>query len=423
MKLRVLNIIFVVVVLVCDACQTDKATQEGDSNKQTTRQTYYSRNLSAMARITTYDIYGAKIDGGNAVYIAPDIVVTPMSWVKGALKAKLNAMDSNQAFNIFGYTAYDIDNDLVALRVERRLQNDKIPPIDTLPLSCNDTLYSLDYKSKKMLKTTLSINEDMTISTALTIGTALFDKDGNLRGVAGENNHLIPSRYISNISQRISDSHENIYELRLKTNKKYPSASSIRGVLIETTMGNITMRLFDETPEYRDNIIHLIYDHFYDSLLIHRVLPNYLIQTGAADSKHAKNDDPVGWQGPGYTLPMHIVPGLFHKRGMVASSKLPQDRNKNNRSDGSQFYIVSGRVFTEQELNDIEKVYGKHFTVAQRRAYTTIGGAPYLDGDYTIFAEITSGMDVVDKIASQPVKADDRPINDIRVKQITLLKK
>jgi cyclophilin family peptidyl-prolyl cis-trans isomerase len=181
--------------------------------------------------------------------------------------------------------------------------------------------------------------------------------------------------------------------------------------------------LFDETPEYRDNFIKLVSDDFYDSLLVHRVIKDFLIQTGAADTRNAGRDDVVGWQGPGYSIPMKLVPGIFHRRGAIAASKLPTERNPRNFSDGSQFYVVCGRVFTPEELDKIEKQKNKKFTPEQRQVYTTIGGAPYLDGDYTVFGEVVSGMEVVDKIASVEVYNVDRPEKDIRIIDVEIIKK
>jgi cyclophilin family peptidyl-prolyl cis-trans isomerase len=251
-------------------------------------------------------------------------------------------------------------------------------------------------------------------------GTAVIDIEGQLRGLATQENKIITTDKINDLCGRLIESHYNIYELRLKSNKKYPSHLRIAGFRIRTTMGTIGIRLFDETSEYRDNFIKLVCENFYDSLLVHRVLPNYLIQMGAADTRYAKKDDVVGWQGPGYTLPMDIHKHLFHKRGMVAASKLPEDHNKSNRCDGSQFFIVAGRKFSEVDLRGIEKEYGKRFTSEQISAYTTIGGAPYLDGDYTVFAEVTEGMSVVDKIASVALNGD-RPKIDIRIKDIEII--
>ncbi len=385
--------------------------------KQTTQQpqakvaTHYGRNLDNMAHIITYDVYGQKIADGMGVYIAPDIVVTTFDFVKGAFSAKMNKMESRQAYNVFGFVAYDISDNVVALRVGKRIQT--INPIDTLD-NVADTLYTLSYRKGKTLRTML------TSFDGLGAGTPMFNSQGNIAGIADGNGDVVSADKIRKLASNLADGHENIYDLRLKTNKVYPHYSGIRGFKIMTNMGNITLRLYNETPEYRDNFIRLVCDNFYDSLLIHRVLPNYLIQTGAADSKHAKSDDVVGWQGPGYKLPMHLVKGLYHRRGVVSASKLPSDHNASNRSDGSQFFIVAGRKFTDTELNEIERDYGKHFSPQQRDTYKNIGGAPYLDGDYTIFGEVIAGMDVVDRIAAVKLNGD-RPVNDIRIKKIQLL--
>ncbi len=188
-------------------------------------------------------------------------------------------------------------------------------------------------------------------------------------------------------------------------------------------MGNINIKLYNQTPSFRDNFIKLVSDQFYDSLLVHRVISDFLIQTGAADSKYAGNDDVVGWQGPGYNLKTKIITGLYHKRGAVAASKLPPERNPKDRSDGSQFYIISGRIFSMTELRDLEKEKGMRFTQSQIDTYTTVGGAPHLDGEYSVFAEVVSGMDIVDKIAAVKTYSVDRPIDDIRILKIEAIRK
>ena len=405
--------------LIIVACGGNNNPPE-EKQKKPSRPTYYGRNIDNTVRIITYDVYGQKLGDGFGFYILPDIIVTPMSWFKGAFSAKVNLMDSRTPYNVFGYVAYDIDDDLVALRIAKR-RNEKLNPIDTTVITICDTVYSLDNQKGKTIKSNFSVSENIT-SADLAPGTPIFDISGNFRGIASKERKVIASAAVERLKSRCGDGHNNIYDLRLKTNKKYPDSKSIAGFRIKTTMGNIEIRLFDETPLYRDNFIRLVCDDFYDSLLVHRVLPNYLIQTGAADSKYAGKDDVVGWQGPGYTIPQQIVPQLFHKRGMVAASKLPHDHNKSNRSDGSQFYIVAGRKFTNTELDDIEKEYGKKFSAAQREAYTTVGGAPYLDDDYTVFARVTAGMDVVDRIAAVPLEGD-RPKTDIRVLDIAIIRR
>ena len=404
--------IFALFAILLSACSQKKQSQSVLPKTQQTA-THYGRNLDNMVRLITYDVYGQKIADGMGVYVAPDVVLTTFDFVKGAFSAKMNKMDSKQAITVFGFVAYDIDNNLVALRVGKRIQT--VNPIDTSVI-VPDTLYTLTYKKGKTLRTTLSNYDDRLA------GEPIFGNSGDVVALADGKGNIVSASQMRNIVQNLGDGHNHIYDLRLKTNKVYPHYSTISGFKIITNMGNITLRLYNETSEYRDNFIRLVCDNFYDSLLIHRVLPNYLIQTGAADSKHAKSDDVVGWQGPGYKLPMHLVNGLYHRRGVVSASKLPSDHNASNRSDGSQFFIVAGRKFSDTELNEIERDYGKHFTAEQRQTYKTIGGAPYLDGDYTIFGEVTSGMDVVDRIAAVELRGD-RPVNDIRIKDIVLIKK
>lgn len=411
MRLKALSFItMLIAIAACSPQEKPKATEQ--KPKATT---HYTRNLDNMVRLTTYDVYNQKTGDAMGVYVAPDIVVAPFEAIKGAFAVKANKMDSKQSINIFGYVGYDIDNNLVAMRIGKRIQ--VINPVDTAD-TMPDTLYTLESKKNKTLRTTIA----STANIDLKAGTALFASNGDIAAIADGKGGTIEASKIAALAKKLGDGHQNIYDLRLKTNKVYPSYKTIKAFKIKTTMGDITIRLYDETPEYRDNFIRLVCDDFYDSLLVHRVLPNYLIQTGAADSKHAKKDDVVGWQGPGYKLPMRLVDGIYHKRGVVAASKLPSDHNASNRSDGSQFYIVAGRIFNDTELNEIERDYHKHFSAEQRNTYKTIGGAPYLDGDYTIFGEVVSGMDVVDKIADVKLNGD-RPVVDIRVTDITIIKR
>lgn len=408
-----------VAALLMVSCGGGEDAKSPKKSKVKAKPTYYERSINSMVRIITYDVYGQKIADGQGIYVGADIIVTPLEWFKGAYSAKINTMESKAAHSVYGYVAYDLDNNLVALRVGKR-NKESLIPIDTVAVAPADTIYTLDSKKGKMLKTSFGYADgELSIST-LKEGAAVIDNDGNLRGMSTDGNKMVGADKVKALMGKLIETHYGIYELRLKSNKKYPSHTRISGFRIKTTMGNITIRLFNETSEYRDNFIKLVTENFYDSLLVHRVLPNYLIQMGAADTRYAKADDVVGWQGPGYTLPMDLHSHLFHKRGMVAASKLPEDHNKSNRCDGSQFFIVAGRKFTAIDLRGIEKEYGKKFTQEQITAYTTVGGAPYLDGDYTVFAEVVDGMAVVDKIAAVELNGD-RPKEDIRIKDIEIL--
>jgi len=241
--------------------------------------------------------------------------------------------------------------------------------------------------------------------------------------VSYENQNLvIPSTYIAALIDKKNDSPKKLENLRTTTSRAMSEANSkIKGLLIETDQGNIQIRLFDETSQYRDNFIRLVRENYYDSLLIHRVIKGFGIQSGAADTRYAGPNDVVGWKGPGYTLPAHVVPKFFHKRGMIGSPRKPDRENSKRRSDGSQFYIVTGRVYSDRELDEIEQETGHQFTAEQRREYKIRGGAPHIDGTYTIFGEVVSGMDVADRLVQVETDSDFRPLNDIRVKKITIL--
>jgi Peptidyl-prolyl cis-trans isomerase (rotamase) - cyclophilin family len=183
-------------------------------------------------------------------------------------------------------------------------------------------------------------------------------------------------------------------------------------ILIKTSMGDITIALYNETPLHRDNFIKLVKESYYDGVLFHRIIKGFMIQTGDPDSKTAKPGQRLGMGGPAERIPAEFVPTLYHKRGAVAAAR---DNNPAKASSGSQFYIVDGDVFPQDKLNMIAARTGKTFSPEQVQAYTTIGGAPFLDGDYTVFGEVVSGMEVVDKIAAQEKDGNDRPLQDIKI--------
>ena len=237
-------------------------------------------------------------------------------------------------------------------------------------------------------------------------------------------------------------------------------------VKLETTMGNITVALYNETPKHRDNFIKLVKEGVYDSTLFHRVIKQFMIQAGDPDSKNASDTAMLGSGDVGYTIPAEFNPKFFHKKGVLAAARQGDDVNPEKASSGCQFYIVTGRKFTEPQLLGMEnkineqreealfdslarqhmkEIYkmrkagdnagllelqdtleaqarelaGKEekfrFTPEQIKAYSTIGGAPHLDGSYTVFGEVTEGMEVVDNIEIAKTNRADRPIENIRI--------
>jgi cyclophilin family peptidyl-prolyl cis-trans isomerase len=240
-------------------------------------------------------------------------------------------------------------------------------------------------------------------------------------------------------------------------------------VLIKTNMGNIKIKLYNSTPKHRDNFIKLVNKKYYDSLLFHRVMKDFMIQAGDPESKHAPKSKQLGSGGPNYTIPAEFHPELIHKKGALAAARSGDEVNPLKASSGSQFYIVVGKVYSDNSLSQIEaklnenrkqnhvreylnkpenkalkneigKYQKEHniakldsigdkvvkiidekyknepaikFSEQQRNIYKTIGGTPFLDMNYTVFGEVVEGLDVVDKIAAVETLPGDRPANDV----------
>jgi len=186
-------------------------------------------------------------------------------------------------------------------------------------------------------------------------------------------------------------------------------------VMISTDLGDITIELFNETPLHRDNFLKLASEGFYNETIFHRVIKDFMIQGGDPDSRNAEPGVPLGMGGPGYTIPAEFVPGLYHEKGVLSAARMGDQVNPQKESSGSQFYIVQGKVYTTEELDMIEQRTGKLLSNEQRNAYTTVGGTPHLDNDYTVFGRVISGIDVVDSIAAVEKDRRDRPVVDIKM--------
>ena len=248
-----------------------------------------------------------------------------------------------------------------------------------------------------------------------------------------------------------------------KTHMEKDNATLVR---LETTLGNITVKLYNETPGHRDNFIKLVKEGAYDSTLFHRVIRSFMVQAGDPESKHASDTATLGNGDVGYTLPAEFNPTLFHKKGALAAARQGDDVNPEKASSGCQFYIVTGKKFSQAQLINMENQINearlatafnilarKHmkeifkmrkagdnegllelqdsleaqaraevakeprfkFSKQQIDAYTTLGGAPHLDGNYTVFGEVVDGMDIVDKIESVKTNRADRPVTHVRI--------
>jgi cyclophilin family peptidyl-prolyl cis-trans isomerase len=232
---------------------------------------------------------------------------------------------------------------------------------------------------------------------------------------------------------------------------------------IETPYGDMIFKLYDETPLHKKNFKKLIEQDYFDGLLFHRVIEGFMIQGGDPDSRNAKPGEMLGNGGPGYTIPAEFVDTIFHKKGVIAAAREGDDVNPEMRSSGSQFYIVQGKVFSDEDIKKVEnrinasrlnKLITKYIKEAEekayesggtidypvivrearkkaekqfkkeglykipedkRKVYQTIGGTPHLDGAYTVFGEVIEGLEVIDKIAAAETDENDRPLKDIKM--------
>ena len=186
-------------------------------------------------------------------------------------------------------------------------------------------------------------------------------------------------------------------------------------VLIRTSLGDILLELYDETPQHRDNFIKLVSEGYYDGSLFHRVMPNFMIQGGDPESKTAKAGQALGTGGPGYRIPAEFVSRLFHKKGALAAAREPDAINPKKASSGSQFYIVEGQVFEREQLLLFAQRMGVTFSEEQIAAYCSVGGKPHLDGAYTVFGEVIKGLEVVEKATNMKRDQKNRPLKDLKM--------
>ena len=192
-------------------------------------------------------------------------------------------------------------------------------------------------------------------------------------------------------------------------------------VKIETDSGTMIAKLYNQTPLHRDNFVKLVKDHFYDGLLFHRVIKDFMIQGGDPDSRNAQPGALLGEGGLNYTIPAEFDSTLFHQKGALAMAREGDDVNPQKASSSTQFYIVEGKPVTDDQMDSWEQRFNIKIPESHRQVYRAKGGAPFLDMNYTVFGQVIEGLDVIDKIAGVPKDINNRPLKDIKM-QITLLK-
>lgn len=206
---------------------------------------------------------------------------------------------------------------------------------------------------------------------------------------------------------------------------KIRKADLRKDILVRTDSGNMVLRLNDSTPLHRDNFIRLVKSDFYKGIAFHRVISRFMVQAG--DEKTKANADTSSLMKQ-YTLPAEIRPELYHKRGVLAAARMGDDVNPQRKSSGMQFYIVQGRIFNDVSLDSVEthRLKGRKLPEAHRSRYKMEGGAPHLDQSYTIFGELVSGYDVLDKIANTKTsgrQGGDKPLTDIRIREMKMVRR
>lgn len=213
---------------------------------------------------------------------------------------------------------------------------------------------------------------------------------------------------------------QNVKEKYVKLKKR----DRKRDIELTTTEGTIVLRLYDSTPLHRDNFLRLVKSKYYDGVLFHRVIKNFMIQAGDPNSKNAAPGVALGNGGPDYKVPAEFRPTLFHKKGVLAAAR---DNNPEKASSGSQFYITQGKTFSDAGLDSLEngRLAGRKIPAEQREIYKTIGGVPHLDQGYTVYGEVIKGLETVDVIAATETSKSppDRPVKDIRIIKARLIKR
>lgn len=191
-------------------------------------------------------------------------------------------------------------------------------------------------------------------------------------------------------------------------------------VEIQTSHGNMLVKLYDETPLHQENFLKLVRENFYDDLIFHRVIQGFMIQGGDPGSRDAAPGTRLGSGGPGYQIDAEFSPQLVHKKGALSAARTGDPVNPERKSSGSQFFIVQGQAMEPQQLEMLARRRGMEYTEEQTKIYQEQGGTPFLDMDYTVFGEVVEGLEIIDKISAAATDGADRPTEDIKMKIVEI---
>lgn len=443
---KTITALFMIFCILIGACskrenqnQQKQGTITGTTSKPVDNSISFQKYAPAIFTIETFE-NKRVLEKGRAFMVGKNMVVAPFSLFESATRAELTSIDGKTVLNVEDYLAVDRINDLIILKTpETAIQplnlylGNQTQNVITYTLGVRDNGTVVKYKGKCLDTMLIEGQELLSINNVVRAnmeGDALLVKTGQVFGLAMRKEVVYERQYVAIPAKQIHKLVQNLKpatpiqdldggsdELFLKQHQ------NTTGARIVSDQGVIEMKFYDQIPSYKANFIRLTLEGFYDSLLIHRVIRGFGIQSGAADTRYAKPNDPIGWKGPGYTIPAHIETDLFHKRGAIGSPRKPDTANKKRRSDGSQYYIVTGRTYTDRELDELERENNYTFPEAHRSYYKTIGGAPHLDGAYTVFGEVTSGLNIADAIQNRAVDRKYRPQQDIRVLRVELIQK
>lgn len=423
MRVQVGSFLSVLIILMLVSCDSKSTSENHEDNHYSS----YERNIQNQVRIEVLDAYQNKLMECHGYMISRHEVLAPLPPRDEMLSVRVYAHNEIGLYSVRGYKDVSLEDQLIVYTLGS--PNTSYQDSITYGEAPKDLVSSLAWKHNSILLYTDTLQgvDKQYLQYARPAGVALFDSNHAWVGMSVHRRGYSMMMPLQTFDRWLTKDYS---EMPVKTWRDlkdegidFPAVDQVKGIVLETTHGDIEIKLYDDQAVYKENMIKLCCRQFYDSLLIHRVIPNFLLQTGSPETKFARAGEKVGKDGADYNLPTYIKPRYFHRRGAVAASKPPYLSNPDDETSGSQFYIVSGRVFLEEELDQLSIENKHHFTPYQRKVYATEGGAAHLDGEFAVFGEVVRGMSAVDKITALPIDHNGRPQKDVRILDVKIVYK